>query len=223
MQGKALGFAVCAVLLTAPHAADVFVRNQHIQALLRDERSGAEAVAARYGVSLDDCGYKWSDPLHALVRAIFTAERFATPYLVGQVRATAVHVFRHVGLPPPDISLGVGRMRLSTARKYLNRSVVPESNQYGSLPDHDLAQVLLDRCHSFRVGLIMLNDETHQYIERFKDSNARLIRHATRAYAGRAEEWTSLEAALSHEVYYRLVYNVFQIYRFEGLSRSPAE
>jgi hypothetical protein len=216
MGRKAVVITVCLGVMCGVHAIDALIRHKHIQDLLEDENAGAQAIAAYYGLALSDCGYRPDDPLHSLMHAIFTAERLATPYLSGQLRTAAILINGYVWLPPLDISAGVGRIRLTTARKYLGKNPTPDAYYYASLSDRDLANALLDRCHAFRIGLAILSEEKRQYPEKYQKSNALFIRHVARIYVGKAQIWTSLEAALSHEIYFRLVYNLFQIYRFSA-------
>jgi len=120
-----------------------------------------------------------------------------------------VRVLHSTGAPLPDLTYGPGRVRLSTARLVL-------AGTYET--DASTALRLLDYCQAKEIVASLVSNilkgdggTSSPHID------AASVGKVTVQYNGQAKAQT-LEAAIAHAAYKRLVLELFQHYRFAKLS-----
>ena len=74
-----------------------------------------------------------------------------------------------------------------------------------------LTQQLLDSCGALRVAILLLEDVKGRY---GAETDRKFVRLAAAAYNGQSPAGTSLQADIAAQIYFDLVYNIFQHYRF---------
>ena len=155
------------------------------------------------------CSPHPADEVDALARALITVESLATPTTETWWKSALVRVLHRTGAPLPDLTYGPGRVRLSTARLVLTGA--DES-------DASIALRLLDYCQAKDIVVRLVSNllkadggTSPSHID--PASVGKVAVH----YNGQAKART-LEAAIAHEAYKRLVLELFQHYRFANLS-----
>jgi hypothetical protein len=202
-------FLAAAVFIAAGlglHAVDAARRAAALNRFVTS--SGADLrLIERYDPALSQaCSLHHADEVDALARALITVESLATPTMETWWRSALVHMLYRMGAPVPDLTYGPGRVRLSTARLVL-----------GSADETDagIALRLLDYCQAKDIVVQLASNLLAA--EGSQIDPASIGRVAVR-YNGQAKAQT-LEAAIAHEAYKRLVLELFQHYRFAKLSR----
>jgi hypothetical protein len=202
--------------LLVAHLTDIASREGALRQFLNDRSQGITRIAKDYGVSAERCANEPMRDLYALAAALLTVETFVTPQLENWARAAIVDIAGSVGTTP-DFSIGPARIKLSTARMALNQSQSVEIRSYKSLSDAALARKLLSPCDSIQVASAILEHIRAQGSEYPTGIDRRFVRFAASSYNGQSKSTNSLEAILSAEIYFELVYDTFQHYRFLAL------
>lgn len=198
--------------LAGVHIADVYARARAVDAFTWRRDPGLDAIGSYAPPKLSDCAVAGGDDVAALADALITVESFATPSLQAWATGIAVRVAAAMNLHIPDLTYGPGRVRLSTAARLTGQPV-------GTKGDAALALRLLDGCETKKivaaavVDLLPVADGAH-------DTHLDLttVRRVATIYNGQVDA-RSPQAAVAHETYNRLVYALFQHYRFEALRR----
>jgi hypothetical protein len=210
-----LGLAL--LLLGVAHLADVGTRETLVRRFLAGDAGAMSTIIEHYGLNTRDCHFDTMNDVQAFAAALFTTETLATPRLTGWARRAAVHIARFVGAVP-DMSIGPGRIKLTTARAALQASRSESMQTLAAQPDTKLAQTLLDSCTSAQVIVAILDsisregDAAHDRVDR------KFVRRAAARYNGQVNPTNRVEAGLSHEIYLQLVYDAYQHYRFLALT-----
>lgn len=208
----------CVVLVIfGAHLADVDRRNAELRRFLLNNNDGLDRIVSNYGISTDQCSEHTNSDTYRLAAAFLTVETFATSRLESWTRYLIVNVATFVGVAPPNISVGPGRIRLKTARLALEHSALSNLEYYRRLPDDLLAKELLRSCASVQIATAILETLRRQHPQLADEINWEFIREATRIYNGQLGRPSSLDAAISGEIYFALVYQTFQRYRFMAL------
>jgi hypothetical protein len=202
------------VSILVVHFADVEQRSAELQRFLIDKNDGASQIISRYGMTNEQCPQIRAGDVYRLALAFVTVESFATPYVESRTRGLVVEGANLVGVPIPDISIGPGRIRLDTARAALMRSVSLDLRPYKNLNDAELAEKLLERCYAAKVAALILEDVIRDTGRTSDALDLRLIRIAAKRYNGQSDRPRSLDGAISAAIYFDLIYEIFQHYRF---------
>lgn len=219
MRTLSLALALMAGLACV-HVADLSARSQALTAFTWSSQSDVRPVDAYAPGEAAACPRSRGGDVEALARALITVESFATPSVQAWSKSAGVRLAMALGLHVPDLTYGPGRVRLSTARRVIGA-------EQGGVPvdDAGLALRLLDYCETKAVVTAMV---TELLSDRLSGDRLDLmtVRRVARIYNGQADALTP-EAAIAHETYNRLVYALFQQYRFEDLrdrrdARHPA-
>jgi hypothetical protein len=199
-----------AVLIAAGlglHAADVAQRAAALNRFVASSGADLRPIEQFGPAFAHTCPPQPTDEVDMLARALITVESLATPTAEAWSKRALIRVLHWAGTPLPDLTYGPGRVRLSTARRVLA----------ADLSDSSIALRLLDYCQAKDIvarlvsGLLEADGSPH--------IDAASIRKVAVRYNGQGEAAT-LEAAIAHEAYKRLVIELFQHYRFAKLS-SP--
>jgi hypothetical protein len=218
-RGRALLCAGTAVMvLLGWHLSDVALRDAALAQFLSDRNEGIVRIANDYGSNPEHCAIDRTDDLSSLALAFLTVETFVTPALESWARATTVRLATAVGVTP-DISIGPGRIKPSTAWKALHGSRSRGTDDYASMTNSDLARQLLKPCGAIRIAVEILDGIRRQSGQPASRIDMAFIRRAATSYNGQAERARSLEASLSSKIYFDLVYAAFQHYRFSQAAR----
>jgi hypothetical protein len=192
------------------HATDVARRAAALNRFVMS--SGADLrLIERYDPALSQtCSPHPAGDIDALARALVTVESLATPTGEARLKSALVQLSTRMGTPLPDFTYGPGRVRLSTARLVLGSD---------GETDASIAQRLLDYCQAKDIVVRLVSNllvaEGGRRSSKIDPAN---IGRVAASYNGQAKPQT-LEAAIAHEAYKRLVIELFQHYRFAKLSR----
>jgi hypothetical protein len=206
------------MVLLGWHLSDVALRDAALARFLSDQNKGIVQIANDYGSGGEDCAIDRADDLSSLALAFLTVETFVTPALEGWARGTAVRLATAVGVAP-DISIGPGRIKPSTAWIALHESSSRRADDYRSMTRPDLARQLLSPCGAIRMAVEILDSVRRQSGQSSSRIDMAFIRRAARNYNGQSQRAGSLEASLSSKIYFELVYAAFQHYRFSQAAR----
>jgi len=202
----------CGVLLSL-YAWDATARQNLLSHYVSGEQN-AGRIAQAYAPDLARCDYSSADSLHVLMRALLTVETFVTPPWEAQVRSVLVNATHFAGRVN-DMSVGVGRIRTSSALAAIAVDDSDARSTYRTLSRDEVARRLQSTCDAFHIGLLILRmqaEGTPLAIDR------RFIWNAARRYGGKAWGSTSVESELSARIYFDLVYELFLHYRFIDLA-----
>jgi hypothetical protein len=192
------------------HVADVYARARAIDAFIWSPERSLHAIDAYAPRGSFACAVTDGGDVEALTQALITVESFATPRLQAWATGIAVRVAATLGMDVPDLTYGPGRVRLSTAAR-LTRPTP------GARSGATLALRLLDGCETKKivtaavVDLLPPADAGHH-----AHLDLTTVRRIAAVYNGQVAARTPA-AAIAHETYNRLVYVLFQHYRFAGL------
>jgi hypothetical protein len=203
-----VGMPVCA------HLADVYARAQALNAFTWQPAPSLDSIGSYAPDELADCPVLGGQDVAALAYALVTVESFATPSLQAWATGVAVRISAAMDLHMPDLTYGPGRVRLSTAARLTGRPL-------GKTGDAALALRLLDGCQAKTIvaaAVIDLLPPEHAAEDTRLDLAT--VRRVAKIYNGQVDA-RSPDAAVAHETYNRLVYALFQHYRFEALGRRP--
>jgi hypothetical protein len=218
-RGRALLCAGTAVMvLLGWHLSDVALRDAALAQFLSDRNEGIVRIANDYGSNPEHCAIDRTDDLSSLALAFLTVETFVTPALESWARATTVRLATALGVTP-DISIGPGRIKPSTAWSALHGSRSRGADDYANMTNPDLARQLLKPCGAIRIAVEILDGIRRQSGQPASRIDMAFIRRAATSYNGQAERARSLEASLSSKIYFDLVYAAFQHYRFSQAAR----
>jgi hypothetical protein len=206
--------AAVAVFLCA-HFSDVSDREVALERFLLDEAAGIGRIVTQYGVDPRRCG-SHSDDFHSLGMAFVTVESFATSRSESWVRTLAAHIAIITGFAP-DISLGPGRIRVSTATAMLRNS----NSKTMDVSTPMLIEELLTRCGSALIAARLVQHIAISSPMASRKVDLKFIRFAARTYNGQ-KSLVSPEAMLSAELYLRLLYAAYQHYRFSLITEDDA-
>jgi hypothetical protein len=200
------------------HLSDLGFRDAALARFLSDRNQGIVRIANDYGSSLDHCAIDRADDLSSLALAFLTVETFVTPTLESWARATTVRLATTLGLSP-DISIGPGRIRPSTAWIALHGPGSRHAGDYLGMTNQDLARQLLTPCGAIRIAIEILESIRRQHGTSSNRIDVAFIRRAATSYNGQSARASSLEASLSSEIYFDLVYAAFQHYGFSQTAK----
>lgn len=203
--------------LGAAHSADVSTREALVRRFLAGDSEATVGIIEHYGLNTRDCHFEPMNDVHALAAALITTETLATPQLNGWMRRAVVHIARLTGVVP-DISIGPGRIKLTTARAALRESKSESMQSLGAQPDAGLAQQLFDACTSARVAVAILDSIPREEVAAYDRLDRKFVRKAAARYNGQVDAANRIEAGLSNEIYLQLVYEAYQYYRFLSLT-----
>jgi hypothetical protein len=192
-------------VLAGVHVADVSARARALRAFIWSSDADVRPVDAYAPSETGACPRRAAGDVEALARALITVESFATPSVQAWAKGATVRLASALGLRVPDLTYGQGRVRLSTARRVMGAEAA----------DSGLALRLLDPCETKAIVASMVAELLSERLSGDRLDLA-TVRQVARAYNGQGEAHTP-EAAIAHETYNRLVYALFQHYRFEGL------
>jgi hypothetical protein len=213
MKRRAVLVGLCAVVAAvfAVHLHDVSIRQALLEDYLHKRHRAVVRIAEAHGLSADRCAALEGRRLFPLAAAFLTVESFATSQLAAWTRGEAAWVAAMLGWPI-DLSFGPGRIRVSTARQVLGRE--GEQGVNPGMSNLRLVQKLLDPCGAIAVTLALLEQvESHGGI-----ADVAFVREAAMIYNGQSRLPASLEAEVAARIYFELVYNLFQHYRFAQLA-----
>jgi hypothetical protein len=206
------------MVLLGWHLSDLGFRDAALARFLSDRNKGIVQIANDYGSSTEHCAIDQADDLSSLALAFLTVETFATPALESWARATTVRLATLLGVTP-DISIGPGRIKPSTAWIALHDSSSRGADDYRSMTNPDLARQLLKPCGAIRIAVEILDSVRRQSRQPSSRIDMAFIRRAATSYNGQSGRAGSLEASLSSKIYFDLVYAAFQHYRFSQAVR----
>lgn len=215
--------AAGALLIAAGiHLADRTARDTAVTAFLADPTRATSRIAERYGVTPAQCASHESEEFRSLGAALLTIETLATPRLEGHLRTIAAYLagLAHISL---DISIGPGRIKPSTARAALTNLSPPGAGRDERFSDLHLTQKLLQPCEALRVAAAIAEDISHKLGPPGATLDRGLVRQIAAVYNGQKGGAGPPEARLSAEIYVRLVYNIYQHFRFENLREARAD
>jgi len=154
-----------------------------------------------------------------LMQAIIIAERHATPTLERAVETAVVWTAAALGLKPPDLSIGPGQIKPSTALAALG-----DTQETDELPA-SLAERLLDACGNLNTGarvILWIAATTGISLE---EPGAREIQTIALYYNGGDDALDASQAdrALALQLYGELVYQIYQELTFRTLQNARAE
>jgi hypothetical protein len=209
-------FAVAAaVALLCIYLVDVDQRARILRRFVWDNEQNVDLIVSRYAPSVSACraSHSHSD-IDNLAAAFVTVEIFATPTLGAWARSMVAKLAVAMNMTVPDITIGPGRIRLRTARDALRAT---ESQDGQSLTDRSLVREVLSLCGSAHVARAILNEIMQQDYRSGGRIDFKFIHLATRIYNGETAQMPSIEARISANIYFNLVYHTFQHYRFNAL------
>jgi len=217
MWKLAITFLVLAVL--AMHLADVDQRKSELQRFLVKKNDALDRIVATYGIASGQCSeYEYADrDTYRLAAALLTVETFATPSLEAWIKYLIVKGAAFVGIAPRNMSIGPGRIRLKTARSALENSTASNLESYRHLPEVRLADQLLATCASVQIAAAIVETIRPQGRHSGNGLDSKSIRETARVYNGQIGEQSSFDAMISADIYFELVYEIFQCYRFRAL------
>jgi hypothetical protein len=191
------------------HAADLAQRAAALNRFVMSSGADLHPIAGYDPALTQPCSPRPAAEVDALARALITVESLATPVVESWWKSALVGMLHWANAPIPDLTYGPGRVRLSTARRVL--AGVEET-------DASIALRLLDHCQAkdivARLVSALLKADGGPSPSHIDPASIGMV--AVR-YNGQAEAQT-LEAAVAHETYKRLVLELFQHYRFARLS-----
>jgi hypothetical protein len=207
--------AAGAVALLCVYLVDVDQRARMLQRFVWDNEQSVDLIVSRYAPSVSACRASRShSDIDNLAAAFVTVESFATPTLDAWARSMVAKIAAAMNMTVPDITIGPGRIRLRTARDALRAA---ESQDGQSLADRSLVREVLSLCGSTRVARAILNGIMQQDYRSGGRIDFQFIHLAARIYNGQAAQMPSIEARISADIYFNLVYQTFQHYRFNAL------
>ena len=202
-----------AVLIAAGlglHAADVAHREAAVKRFVTSSGADLRPIERYDPAIAQACSpHPAGDEVDTLARALITVESLATPTAETWWKSALVRVLHWTGAPLPNLTYGPGRVRLSTARLVLAAA---------DLTDANIALRLLDYCQAKDiVARLVSNVLRAEGGTRASHIDPASIGKVAVHYNGQSKART-LEAAIAHEAYKRLVIELFQHYRFAKLS-----
>jgi len=204
-------FAWFAVLLAATlaiHLYDVGVRHALLKQFALDRSQGAVRIVERYGLAPNQCVGEQQGELYPLAAAFLTVESLATSHLEAFARGGLATTATALGVGV-DFSMGPGRIKPSTAQRLMQTH--ERQATVSQMRDSSLTRRLLDRCGALQVAILLLEDVKGRY---GAETDRKFVRLAAAAYNGQSPAGTSLQADIAAQIYFDLVYNIFQHYRF---------
>ena len=216
MHMTAILMSVFALLLGGFHVVDLQDRQRLLTRHSGDLRKAAQLINESYGPDIASCSHtREPDDLDRLVRALATVESFAAPKLERFVENALVMTALALGVVGPDFSLGVGQIRPSTVEKALANSGRDALLE----PSHSrqIAYSLLEVCGNLRLARLVVTNimiEARLSSTRF---DRQTVTNVAQKYNGQAES-SSPASGFPHTVYNEMVFNLFQLYRFQSLS-----
>lgn len=192
------------------HAADVAQRAAAMNRFVTSSGADLRPIERYDPAGARTCSpHPVPDEVDTLARALITVESLATSTTEAWWKSALVRVLRWTGAPVPDLTYGPGRVRLSTARRVLAGA---------EETDASIALRLLDYCQAKDIVARLVSDLLNA------DGGSSPLHIAPASigkvaihYNGQAKAQT-LEAAIAHEAYKRLVLELFQHYKFASLS-----
>jgi len=209
-------------VLACVHAYDASLRERQLRHFLTDEGRGIAEIIKLHNIPLEKCSIDDSDHLHTLMRAFIIVERFATPRLPYLAKSLFVQAAVALGQDPGDMSLGPARIRASTALAAAGAVRPSSASSYLSLSRAEVISRLSTNCDAFNIGLIVLHAIALSY-DQYTHVDRAFIRFATPKYGGKADHFTTWEAEISANIYFRLVYSSFQHLRFAAIPQRHSE
>jgi len=198
--------AVCLAALVAMHLYDLGERQALLRQFASDRGKGTDQIVERYGLLPDQCPSEQHGEFYPLAAALLTVEQLATSRFEAAVRAGLAQAAAATGIGA-DFSIGPGRIKPSTARRLMKDHEGADERT----SDGVLTRRLLDRCGSLQVAILLLEDIRSRSPG---GTDFSFVRRAATVYNGQSEPGTSLRADIAAQIYFDLVYNVFQHYRF---------
>lgn len=156
-----------------------------------------------------------------LMQAITIAETHATLMIERAVETAVVWTAAALGLKPPDLSIGPGQIKPSTALAALGNTQIPVAAE----PPASLARRLLDTCGNLNIGarvILWIAATTGISLE---EPGAWEIQTIARYYNGGDDALAASQAdrALALQLYGELVYQLYQELTFRTLQNALAE
>jgi len=198
--------AVCLAALLAIHLYDLGERQALLRQFALDRGKGTDRIVERYGLPPEECIGEQHRKFYPLAAALLTVEQLATPRFESAARAGLAQAAAATGIGA-DFSIGPGRIKPSTARRLM------QDHEGADVRTGDgvLTRRLLDPCGSLQVAILLLEDISGRFPE---ETDLVFVRRAASLYNGQSAPRTSLRADIAARIYFDLVYNIFQHYRF---------
>lgn len=218
MHMIAILMILLAFVLGGFHVVDLYDRERLLTRHFGDLRKAAQLINESYGPDIASCSYiEEPDDLDRLVHALVTVESFATTKLERFVENALVRTALALSVAVPDFSLGMGQIRPSTVEKALANS------GRGSLlePSHSLQMrySLLEVCGNLRLARLVVVDIMEEQRLSSTRFDRQTVTNVAKKYNGHVEA-SSLASGFSHAVYNEVVFNLFQLYRFQSLAST---
>ena len=214
--------AAAGVFLAAVfYTADRGERAELLRCYNAHRTDGIAAIVDRYGPAVGGCEIRTTADMRALAAAFVTVESFATPVFSRWARSAIMRLGSTLEIAP-DISFGPGRIRLSTARTALLAIDGGHSGHFALPSNREIVQQMLTACGSTRIAVAILKRmaEKDRYDRQAIDLE--FVKVAARKYNGQVLTTDDVAAKLSAEIYFELVYDAFQYFRFAALSSRTA-
>jgi len=200
--------AVCFAALLATHLYDLYERRGLLKQFVSDKSQATIRIVERYGLAPDQCLSEQQGEFYPLAAALLTVESLATSHLQAFARNGLAMVAAAIGVGA-DFSIGPGRIKPSTAHRLIDNQAwqgidAPE-------PRELLTRRLLDPCGSLQIAIMLLEDIRNRH---GGETGVKFVRLVATAYNGQSSPGTSLQADIAARIYFDLVYNIYQHYRF---------
>lgn len=209
------GIAAVVTVAAILYGIDLDVRAGQLRSYDAHPAKDISDIVRKYGPAVNDCKPGTDEDLDALAASFLTVETFATPVLSGWARSAIMALGSALDMPP-DISFGPGRIRLSTARSALIQAGSTGTGHSGSRSDREIVYELMTACGSLRIAVEILKELAAKKRPANRVIDRSFVRDVAREYNGQRGS-DAMAAHLSAEIYFDLVYNSFQYFRFAAL------
>jgi len=233
LRRLAAGLGLAAALplvLIVDHALRHDARRADIlHAAATSPASAAALIAGRFGARHSVCHPPHpQDDIANLVSALFALERFAVSPLEADAERIAVRASRWLGFWPPDLSYGVGQIRLSRALMLSHGAGARGKealSSVGARTAQAMAVSLLDPCRARDIAAELVGQARRPDLSRQEAasalSRAQIMRLAEVYNAQAAPE--TAQAALAHRLYTEITYHLTLHYRYGARPQGAAE
>jgi hypothetical protein len=215
VAGMCIALAVAVVL-------DLERRQKLARLVGADMHAASEQLSARVVSDVRRCGPAASRAdIGNLSDAFIAVESLGAGWLERTVEAWLVRAGRLTGLAPPDISIGPGQVRISTAVAAAQWAAVHHRDLL-RLSKQEVMERLLSVCGSRRLVVRVLEMLIDKGGLGDGSLDRQLIARLARLYNGQ-ETIDGNESAIANHLYRELVYHVYQSLRFRRAAiASPA-
>ena len=209
-------------ILAGVAVLDLERRQKLIRLVGADLRAASERLSAQVAIDLGHCPALSSRAeIGNLADAFIAVESLAASLPERTFEALLVDAARFAGVRLPDISIGPGQVRISTAMAAARRVALQQRELQG-LTEQEVAELLLSRCGSRRLVALVLEMKMDKHAVPAVPLDRKSIGALASSYNGQ-ETTSDDEAAMANLLYRELVYHVFQDLRFRRAAAAHSQ